>query len=77
MTYSINAWLDRPEPQLTVFNKRSGIAMMQFDSEEVDDLMASGELCLSDLYSNDSKILEEIVRKLALYRCLRDSSYAC
>lgn len=77
MTYCINAWLDRREPELTIFNKQSGIAMMRFDSEEVEELISSGELYLADLYSNDHKTQEEIVRKLALYRCLRDSAYAC
>jgi len=77
MTYCINAWLDRSEPELTIFNKQSGIAMMRFDSEEVEELIDSGELWLEDLYSNDHKTQEEIVRKLALYRCLRDSTYAC
>lgn len=77
MTYCINAWLDQSEPELTIFNKQSGIAMMRFDSEELDELISSGELYPHDLYSNDHKTQEEIVRKLALYRCLRDNTYAC
>ena len=77
MVYAINAWLDCPQPQVTVFNTQSGVAMLTFEGDELEELIESGELYQSDLESNDPRLQMEIIRELALYRCLREQSYSC
>ena len=71
MAYIINAWLDRPNPELTISNKEQGTTIMAFKSGELEQLVESGELCPHDLLSNNTQVLEDVILNLALYRCMR------
>lgn len=77
MTYAINAWLDISHPQVSIFDKQSGTEMLCFEGEELQELLDSGDLCVADLYSNNSQILTGVIRELALQRCVLDNSYTC
>ncbi|MDI3323662.1 hypothetical protein QKW35_04655 [Pontibacterium granulatum] len=72
MAYIIDAWLDCPKPYLKVLNSISGREVLNFDRKELDHLLESGEICLTELMTNDQQVLEEVVRQLALYSCRKE-----
>ena len=65
MTYIVNAWLERDEPQLLVTDRRTGKVVMEWSAERLKSLFASGELCLADLQAEDLQ-LQETVKELFL-----------
>ena len=70
MGYVINAWLDHPTPELTITHKELGTTVMQFGAAEISSLVEAGELCLNDLLSSNTQVLEDVILNLALYRCI-------
>lgn len=68
MTYSIDAWLDRPQPYLRVVNRVTGRVCMQVQGEELEALREQGVLDMSDLSNSEPSRVKELVRQLLL-RC--------
>ncbi|MFT6913926.1 MAG: hypothetical protein ACJAWL_000212 [Motiliproteus sp.] len=65
MTYIVNAWLERDQPWLKVSDRRTGSLIMEWSSEQLRALFASGELCLEDLQGSETR-LHETVKELFL-----------
>jgi hypothetical protein len=77
MIFTINAWLDSNEPSITVMDRQSGEIMLHFEKDELGELLSSGGFCSADFFSNDHHRQTEIIKHMALYRCLLDNHYAC
>lgn len=65
MTYQVNAWLERDEPQLQVTDKRSGRVLIDWDAPKVRQLVEEGVICVADLLGSEAE-LQETVRDLLL-----------
>ncbi len=65
MTYIVNAWLERENPQLLVTDRRSGHVVMEWSSDRLKALFASGALCLDDLRASDAQ-LQQTIKELFL-----------
>lgn len=75
MTYTVNAWLERDDPQLSVVDKLTGAVLVDINAERLRDLFDSGVLCLADLQAPQAQ-LQETVRDLFLELFL-DSAKTC
>ena len=75
MTYTVNAWLERGNPQLSVVDKLTGAVLVDLDAERLRDLFDSGALSLADLQAPQAQ-LQETVRDLFLELFL-DSAKTC
>lgn len=65
MTYMVNAWLERDDPQLTVTDKHSGRVLIDLDANRVRDLLDSGEFSVKDFLAPGAE-LQQTVRDLFL-----------
>jgi len=48
MRVSIDAWLERRDPQIRLVDAETGREIMRFGPEQVRELMDSGEICSCD-----------------------------
>ena len=69
MTFYVNAWLNRPEPFLSLHNKQTGERIAFFDKNSVQACLDQGDFCLQDLCSNEPHALQDLVKCLLLKHC--------
>jgi hypothetical protein len=69
MTFYINAWLNRPNPFVSVCDRNNGEELIRFDTPELHKHMNNGDLCLNDFCLNDHHEQQLLVRELLLLRC--------
>ena len=68
MQLGIDAWLERREPRIRLFDQESGREILRIGPDQVRELMASGDLSLPDIateaiHSND--LLDLLYQRLA------------
>ena len=65
MSYVVNAWLERENPQLLVTDSRSVNVVMEWSVDRLKALFSSGVLCLDDLRACDAG-LQQTIKELFL-----------
>ena len=63
MNLMLDAWLERSDPRLRVFDTRSGEILWQWNSDAVHALLESGRLSAADLCNLPSS-LPSLLREL-------------
>lgn len=58
MKLSINAWLERRDPRICLIDADSGDEVFRLESEQVRELMDTGDLCLFDFKERSYPCLE-------------------
>ena len=71
MIFCVNAWLERPDPFISVLNQNSGLEVMRFEKECLDNYLQAGDFCLEDFCSADIQQQQALVRDLLLLRCCK------
>ena len=74
MTFYIDAWLDRPHPYVQVKNKQNREVVADFSSDELNQAVERGDICLTDFFDANLKSQLELVKSLLLLRCSVDMS---
>lgn len=65
MSYRINAWLERSDPELIISSTHTGQVLIHWRGDKIRSLIDSGQLDMSSL-SSASSSSTEIVRDLLL-----------
>ncbi|KEA63235.1 hypothetical protein ADIMK_2759 [Marinobacterium lacunae] len=69
MTYQIDAWLERKDPELRVTLRNTGVVLLHWHSEELKPMLESGLLNPHDFCCCQGKE-KELVRELFLIACM-------
>jgi hypothetical protein len=69
MTYTIDAWLERPDPYIRVIHKDRQISVIEWRGKQVKELIETGALCPCD-FSAPEKNTRELVKELFILSCL-------
>ncbi|WP_372739025.1 hypothetical protein [Neptunomonas sp.] len=73
MTYQINAWLERSDPYIKVIHKARKIPVIQWNGDQVEEMIASGFLCPAD-FSDSGKNEQELIKELFLLSFLTEDN---
>lgn len=65
MSYRINAWLERKEPQLIISSSRTGQVLMDWRGDKVRELIGTGQLD-TQLLAQSGIDCTEVVKDLLL-----------
>ncbi len=65
MSYRINAWLERSDPELIISSTRTGQVLIHWRGEKIRDLIETGQLDTHSLCSSATPSTD-IVRELLL-----------
>ncbi|HID82227.1 MAG TPA: hypothetical protein EYH06_00375 [Chromatiales bacterium] len=71
MTFQIDAWLERPDPQMRVIDTATGVVVAEFNQTEIQQLCEWGEICPQDFCSRCAETQEALVKQLLLASCAR------
>jgi hypothetical protein len=72
MTYQINAWLERPDPYIEVTHKVRKIPVIQWNAEQIKEMISLGSLCPADF--SDLRINEqELIKELFILSCMEEN----
>jgi len=71
MTYQIDAWLERKEPELKVTLRNTDVVLLYWHSDELKPMLDSGLLNPNDFCCCQGQE-KELVRELFLLACLED-----
>ena len=66
MSYVIDAWLERADPQLKVTSERTGQVVVDWKAVRVRELIDSGELDVAELQSPTQNLLETLKELMLL-----------
>ena len=69
MTFYVNAWLNRPEPFVSLHNKLTGEVVAYFDKTSLQVCLEQGDFCIQDLCSAKPQAQQELVKCLLLKHC--------
>lgn len=69
MTFYVNAWLNRPQPFVSLHHKITGEVVAYFDQNSVQACLDQGDFCLQDLCSNEPQAQQDLVKCLLLKHC--------
>ena len=75
MTYQIDAWLERKDPELRVTLKNTGVVLLHWHSDELLPMLRSGQLNPQDFCHCQGRE-KELVRELFLLACMDGNSCA-
>ena len=67
MTFFIDAWLDRNNPQLRIINKQSGDVCVELDAEDIQLLQQRGDIDFHALETNESSQLKDLLQEIFLF----------
>ncbi|MGY8872811.1 MAG: hypothetical protein ACKVJE_20455 [Pseudomonadales bacterium] len=73
MTYQINAWLERSDPYIKVIHKARKIPVIQWNGDQVKEMIATGSLCPAD-FSDSRTNEQELIKELFLLSFLVEDS---
>lgn len=81
MTYMINAWLDKPQPELQLVEPMSGVVVACWKGRRLNDLFDSGLVSYEELRASTPERLKLVEKALILQmtceelcgRCLYNS----
>lgn len=71
MTFQIDAWLERPDPQMRVIDTATGAVVAEFNQTEIQQLCDWGEICPQDFCNQCTETQESLVKQLLLASCAR------
>jgi hypothetical protein len=74
MKYIVDAWLERPDPQIRILDPRSGAIRLAWQPERVRELLDSGRISAADFDCQDECCVCELVRDLFLLSCIVEGS---
>ena len=69
MTYQIDAWLERSDPYLRIFDRQSGVVVMEWRNQRLKGLLEQGDITRQEL-EDKSTNQQALVRDLFLYDCI-------
>ncbi|MBP0048773.1 hypothetical protein H9C73_08480 [Marinobacterium sp. AK62] len=69
MTFQINAWLDHPEPKLTISDKASGMTLLEWQGAQLNRLLDKGGLVAADFHHGSDSEQQALARELFLLCC--------
>lgn len=69
MIFSINAWIDRISPFISVKNTETGEEVARFDGKELEKHIQQGDIYMSDFNHADAKQQHFLIMDLLLLRC--------
>ena len=79
----INAWLDCSHPFISLHNKNDGDLMAYFNSDKINELIATGDITVDELQStNQASNIETVTTLLsiqqqeAVYKRLQETRFA-
>ncbi len=78
----INAWLDCSHPFISLHNKNDGDLMAYFNSDKINELIATGDITVDELHStNQASNIETVTTLLsikqqeAIYKRLQETRF--
>lgn len=69
MTFQINAWLDHPQPTLSICDKHSGMTLLQWQGAQLQRLLHKGGLVAADFQRHEESEQQALARELFLLCC--------
>jgi len=69
MTFQIDAWLERPDPQMRVIDTATGVVVAEFNQTEIQQLCDWGEICPQDFCEQCTKTQQALTQQLLLASC--------
>ncbi|OMH30344.1 hypothetical protein [Motiliproteus sp. MSK22-1] len=66
MSYVIDAWLERGDPQLKVTSERTGQVLVDWNAVTVRELIESGQLDVAELQSPTQDLVETLKELMLL-----------
>lgn len=69
MIFSINAWIDRNNPFISILNLETEQEVARFDGEDLKVHIEKGNICISDFCEPDTHKQQLLVMDLLLLRC--------
>lgn len=69
MSFSINAWIDRISPFISILNAETGEEVVRFDGEVLESHVERGNIYMSDFYNPNSRERQILIMDLLLLRC--------
>ena len=68
MIFFINAWLDHPNPFISVHNHDTGKEVVRFEQQELETHLAEGNLSIQDFCSANAQHLPLLIKELLLLK---------
>jgi hypothetical protein len=70
MEFQIDAWFERIDPIIRVRDAKTGRELLRLEAEQVQALMESGDICVSDLESGSTQCAElvALAKQQTIYR---------
>ncbi|MBA4503101.1 PA4570 family protein [Marinobacterium marinum] len=69
MTFQINAWLERPNPKLSISDKNSGMTLLEWQGAQLHRLLNKGGLMAEDFRRPSESEQQALARELFLLCC--------
>ncbi|MBR9827244.1 MAG: hypothetical protein GYB41_01100 [Oceanospirillales bacterium] len=69
MTFQINAWLEQPNPTLSISEKSSGLMLLQWQGAQLHRLLSKGGLVAEDFRHHGENQQQALARELFLLCC--------
>jgi len=69
MTFQINAWLEHPQPSLSISDKFSGTVLMEWRGAQLHRLLNKGGLVAEDFLRGGEQEQQALARELFLLCC--------
>ncbi|GAB0152791.1 MULTISPECIES: hypothetical protein [Marinobacterium] len=69
MTFQINAWLEHPQPSLSISDKLSGATLMEWKGPQLHRLFTKGGLVAEDFSHCGEQEQQALARELFLLCC--------
>lgn len=66
MNFIVNAWLDKPKPELQLVEKSSGQIVASWTGRRLQDLFASGIISYEELLSASQSNMKKVIKCLML-----------
>lgn len=66
MTFTINAWLDKPIPELSIIQRGTGKTVAFWRGDALNNLFSGGVISYDELNQASEKSLKRMVKRLIL-----------
>ena len=66
INYVVNAWLDKPQPELELVEQDSGHVVRRWQGRRLQELFNSGLITYKELTTNSQEQLKALVKALIL-----------
>lgn len=69
MLFSINAWIDRISPFISLQNVETREEIARFDGETLENHLEQGDICMGDFCNPTAREQQVLIMDLLLLRC--------